>query len=121
MKLWGGRFEAGSSEVFERFSGSLHFDRRLFESDILGSQAYARALSRAGILTSEEAETIAAALASIPPADPATARDEDIHTYVIRELGARAGALAGKIHTCRSIRNCGCAAASTLGWCCCGD
>ncbi len=29
MKLWGGRFEEGPSEVFERFSGSLHFDRRL--------------------------------------------------------------------------------------------
>ena len=25
MKLWGGRFEAGPSEVFERFSGSLAF------------------------------------------------------------------------------------------------
>ena len=29
MKLWGGRFEAVSSEVFERFSGSLHFDKKL--------------------------------------------------------------------------------------------
>ena len=32
MKLWGGRFETGPSEVFERFSGSLAFrpaaDRR---------------------------------------------------------------------------------------------
>ena len=27
MKLWGGRFEEGPSEVFERFSGSLDFDR----------------------------------------------------------------------------------------------
>ena len=25
MKLWGGRFETGPSEVFERFSGSLYF------------------------------------------------------------------------------------------------
>ena len=35
MKLWGGRFESGPSEVFERFSGSLHFDRRLIEADEL--------------------------------------------------------------------------------------
>ena len=28
MKLWGGRFETGPGEVFERFSGSLDFDRR---------------------------------------------------------------------------------------------
>ena len=48
MKLWGGRFEAGPSEVFERFSGSLHFDKRLSDADIRGSQAYARALEAVG-------------------------------------------------------------------------
>ena len=54
MKLWGGRFETGPSEVFERFSGSLDFDRRLLDADIRGSQAFARALERVGILTAEE-------------------------------------------------------------------
>ena len=54
MKLWGGRFEAGPSEVFERFSGSLDFDRRLIDADIRGSQAFARALERTGILTADE-------------------------------------------------------------------
>src|SRR5260370_41487671 len=54
MKLWGGRFESGPSEVFERFSESLHFDKRLADVDIRGSQAYARALERVGILTAGE-------------------------------------------------------------------
>ena len=54
MKLWGGRFETGPSEVFERFSGSLDFDRRLIDADIRGSQAFARALEHVGILTAEE-------------------------------------------------------------------
>ena len=54
MKLWGGRFEAGPSEVFERFSGSLDFDRRLIDADIRGSQAFARSLTRAGVLTETE-------------------------------------------------------------------
>ena len=58
MKLWGGRFEAGPSEVFERFSGSLHFDQRLLDADIRGSQAFARALERVGILTAAERATI---------------------------------------------------------------
>ena len=49
LKLWGGRFESGPSEVFERFSFSLHFDRKLFQADVLGSQAYARALAGVGI------------------------------------------------------------------------
>ena len=44
MKLWGGRFETGPSEVFERFSESLSFDRRLLAADVRGSQAWARAL-----------------------------------------------------------------------------
>ena len=34
MKLWGGRFETGPSEIFERFSNSLHFDRRLLDADV---------------------------------------------------------------------------------------
>jgi argininosuccinate lyase len=54
MKLWGGRFETGPSEVFERFSWSLHFDRRLFQADFTGSQAYARALARVDILSAAE-------------------------------------------------------------------
>ncbi len=61
MKLWGGRFEQGPSEVFERFSGSLHFDRRLIDADIQGSQAFARALEGAGILTAQEREQLVAA------------------------------------------------------------
>jgi argininosuccinate lyase len=101
-KLWGGRFEDGPSEVFERFSGSLHFDRKLFQADILGSQAYARALARVGILTDDEARTISHALAHIPEDDAATADDEDIHTYVIRHLRELTGELADKIHTGRS-------------------
>jgi argininosuccinate lyase len=102
MKLWGGRFEGGPSEVFQRFSWSLHFDRRLFQADVLGSQAYARALARVGILTAEESAKICEALASIPEEGAATAADEDIHTYVIRCLKERTGELADKIHTGRS-------------------
>jgi argininosuccinate lyase len=101
-KLWGGRFEDGPSELFERFSGSLHFDRELFQADILGSQAYARALARVGILTEDEAQTISHALERIPEDDAAAADDEDIHTYVIRHLKELTGELADKIHTGRS-------------------
>ncbi len=107
MKLWGGRFETGPSEVFERFSESLSFDRRLIQADIRGSQAFARALERAGILTGAEREQIVQALAEIghEATDPAFfqgATDEDVHTVVIRKLKERAGAVADKIHTGRS-------------------
>jgi argininosuccinate lyase len=103
MKLWGGRFESGPSEAFERFSGSLNFDRRLLDADIRGSQAFARALERVGILTAEERTQIVAAFDEIrqEPVEP-NAADEDIHTYVIRKLKERAGPVADKIHTGRS-------------------
>jgi argininosuccinate lyase len=107
MKLWGGRFESGPSEVFERFSGSLDFDRRLIDADIRGSQAFARALERVGILTADERAQIVVAFDGIlrDAEDPAFyegATDEDVHTLVIRKLKERAGALADKIHTGRS-------------------
>src|SRR6185312_14559071 len=103
MKLWGGRFETGPSEIFERFSGSLDFDRRLIDADIRGSQAFARALERVGILTAEEREKIVTAFEEIgaeaaTPAFYEGATDEDVHTLVIRKLKERAGGVADKIH-----------------------
>lgn len=107
MKLWGGRFESGPSEIFERFSGSLDFDRRLIDADIRGSQAFARALERAKILTTAEREKIVAVFEEIRaesarPEFFAGATDEDVHTLVIRRLKERAGSVADKIHTGRS-------------------
>jgi argininosuccinate lyase len=107
MKLWGGRFEAGSSEVFERFSRSLHFDKRLIDADIRGSQAFARALERVGILTAEERGRIVEAFEQIraeatSPKFFDGAADEDVHTLVIRKLKEHAGEIADKIHTGRS-------------------
>jgi argininosuccinate lyase len=107
MKLWGGRFEAGPSEVFERFGRSLHFDKRLVDADIRGSQAYARALEKVGVLTAGERGTIVAAFDEMrvdaqTPAFFEGADEEDVHTLVIRKLKERTGTLADKIHTGRS-------------------
>ncbi len=107
MKLWGGRFEGGPSEVFERFSGSLHFDQRLIDADCRGSQAHARALQRVGILSAQECAALADAFEKIrsearEPGFFADASDEDVHTLVIRKLKERAGGVADKIHTGRS-------------------
>jgi argininosuccinate lyase len=107
MKLWGGRFETGPSQLFERFSESLSFDRRLIDADCRGSQAFARALQRVGILTADECKTLVEAFEQIRGEarvlgyfDGAT--DEDIHTLVIRKLKEKIGSLADKIHTGRS-------------------
>lgn len=107
VSLWGGRFAEGPSETFKRYSWSLHFDKRLLAADIRGSQAFARALERVGILTAGEREQLVAAFDSIlaDSAGPAFfdgADDEDVHTLVIRKLKEEVGALADKIHTGRS-------------------
>ena len=107
MKLWGGRFEEGPSEVFERFSGSLHFDRRLVHVDIRGSQAFARALEGAGILTAAERAALVTAFDDLSVEALKSefyegSNDEDVHTLVIRKLQGKVGALSEKIHTGRS-------------------
>ena len=107
MKLWGGRFETSPSATFERFSGSLHFDKRLVEVDIRGSQAFARALERVNVLTPGERSVINEAFEQILSESRGAAffdgaTDEDVHTLVIRKLKERAGPVADKIHTGRS-------------------
>ena len=107
MKLWGGRFEQGPAELFEEFSGSLSFDRKLLEADILGSKAFASALEKVGIFTAREQERVHQSFDAIlkdshTPGFFDGADDEDIHTFVIRKLGEKAGGLADKIHTGRS-------------------
>src|SRR5277367_809756 len=106
MKLWGGRFETGPSEIFEKFSNSLHFDRRLIGADVRGSQAFARSLARAGVLTTAECGELLTAFDSIledaqSPSffEGADGKAEDIHSFVIGKLAQRVGPLADKIHT----------------------
>ena len=107
LQLWGGRFQSGPSATFEAFSGSLHFDKRLADCDIRGSQAFARALEGVGILTAAEREELVSAFDAMrvearEPAFYEGATDEDVHTLVIRRLKSKVGGLADKIHTGRS-------------------
>ena len=106
-KLWGGRFTGANDPLMEAFNASISFDKRMWRADLTGSQAYARALARSGIITSGEAETLVAGLELV--ADEWTAGafelrpgDEDIHTANERRLTELLGDVAGKLHTGRS-------------------
>jgi len=57
-KLWGGRFSGETDPVMAAFNASIGFDCQLYEADIRGSQAYARASAKLGILSAEEAQAI---------------------------------------------------------------
>ena len=106
--LWAGRTEGAPDDLFRRFNDSLVFDRTLVREDIEGSIAWAKALERAGVLTSDERRSVVLGLKDILSAvlkDPSvitTAADEDVHSWVERELIARVGELGKKLHTGRS-------------------
>ncbi|KAJ2792399.1 argininosuccinate lyase, partial [Coemansia guatemalensis] len=106
-KLWGGRFSGATDPLMEAFNESIHFDRRLHAADIQGSQAYAKALQRQGILTAAEQQTLEKGLAAVLSEWQAGTfelrpGDEDIHTANERRLGELVGSVAGKLHTGRS-------------------
>ena len=56
--LWGGRFKSGTSDLAQSFSASVNTDKRLFESDIRGSVAYAEALKKANLINANELRKI---------------------------------------------------------------
>ena len=107
MQLWGGRFAQSTDPRMWALNASIMTDRRLAFHDIRGSQAWVRALQRAGVLTAEEAETLQSGLEAVA-AEFAEGQfvfaptDEDIHTAVERRLRELVGDVAGKLHTGRS-------------------
>jgi argininosuccinate lyase len=105
--LWSGRFDAAPDAAAFEFGASFRFDRRLFEDDVTGSLAWARALSHAGVLARDEAAQIDAALADLLErgrSDPAfvNGADEDVHSFVERLLVERLGDAGRRLHTGRS-------------------
>ncbi len=106
-KLWGGRFTGKTDPLMEKFNASINFDKRMWAADIRGSQAYARALVPAAIITQGEADQLVTGLAQVADewrsgAFTIQPGDEDIHTANERRLTELLGAVAGKLHTGRS-------------------
>ncbi len=104
--MWGGRFRSRPAESFEALNRSLPVDYRLWSYDIRASQAWVRALAKAGILTAEEEDQLLCGLdrvaTRLSQGGEEGATDEDVHTLVERLLYEEVGELAGKLHTGRS-------------------
>jgi len=106
--IWAGRLEGQADSLFREFNDSLPFDRELVREDVEGSVAWSKALVRAGVLTAAEQREIEAGLQEIlaawraDPAILAQADDEDVHSWVERQLVMRVGDLGKKLHTGRS-------------------
>lgn len=107
MTLWGGRFSEPTDDDLRKLNDSIGFDRRMYDQDIRGSIAYARAIADAGILTPDEADQIVHGLEQVKAEFDAGTfvlqpADEDIHTAVERRLTELVGAVGGRLHTGRS-------------------
>ena len=105
--LWSGRFDHAPDAAAFEWGSSFSFDRRLFEDDVVGSIAWARALGRAGVLATDEGRQIEAALADILQRGRSDAAfidgpDEDVHSFVERLLVERLGDTGRRLHTGRS-------------------
>jgi argininosuccinate lyase len=105
--LWSGRFDTEPNAAVFDFGSSFRFDRRLFEDDVIGSLAWAEALAGAGALGAEDARAIHDALTEIlsrGQADPSwvSGPDEDVHSFVERQLVERLGDVGRRLHTGRS-------------------
>jgi argininosuccinate lyase len=105
--MWGGRFGGGPSALMREINASIGFDKRFWREDIQASKAHAAMLGAQGIVSAEDAATIARGLDLVAaeyeaegvPEDQAL---EDIHMHVEARLAELIGPVAGRLHTARS-------------------
>ncbi len=106
-QLWGGRFTKETDKNVYLFNASINFDKRLYKQDIEGSIAHATMLSRQGIISEEEKDSIVKGLNDIRNelengTLEITEEYEDIHSFVEAKLTERIGDAGKKLHTGRS-------------------
>ena len=106
-QTWSQRFESALHPAIARFNASIGFDIELIEYDITGSQAHAKMLAKAGIISPEEGEQLVTGLEQVrqeyrngeftPGIDA-----EDVHFAVEHRLTELIGDTGKKLHTGRS-------------------
>ncbi len=106
-KPWGGRFSEKTHKLVEKFTASVHFDKRLYLYDIKGSIAHCRMLVKQGIIGKTDGEKIVKGLEEIMrEIDSGEFRFsealEDVHMNIERRLIEKIGDAGGKLHTARS-------------------
>ncbi|KAL5779894.1 hypothetical protein ACOSQ2_010631 [Xanthoceras sorbifolium] len=106
-KLWGGRFEESVTDIVEKFTESISFDKALYKHDIMGSKAHASMLAKQGMISTSDRDSILQGLHEIERQIEAgefvwrTDR-EDVHMNIEAALTDMIGDPAKKLHTARS-------------------
>lgn len=105
--LWHGRFKEGPDADAVKFETSINDDMRMAFVDIFGSEAHAKMLCKAGLISEEEKNQIIDGLESIKQdlKNEKLSIDlsaEDIHSFIEATLTDRIGEAGKKVHTGRS-------------------
>ena len=104
---WSGRFSEPVSDLVQRYTASVSFDRRLASADIRGSLAHARMLARQEIISRDDLAQIERGMVMISAEIERgefhwNLADEDVHLNIEKRLTALVGDAGKRLHTGRS-------------------
>jgi argininosuccinate lyase len=106
-QAWSALFSEPMSELVQRYTASVNFDRRLAAADIAGSLAHAEMLAAQGVISAEDHAAIVRGMAQIA-ADIEAGRFawklelEDVHLNIEARLTQLVGDAGKRLHTGRS-------------------
>ncbi|MDR0479264.1 MAG: argininosuccinate lyase [Burkholderiaceae bacterium] len=106
-EAWSALFSEPMSELVQRYTASVNFDRRLWRADIQGSLAHADMLAAQGIITAQDLAGIQRGMAQITREIESGAFEwklalEDVHLNIEARLTQLVGDAGKRLHTGRS-------------------
>ncbi|MGD9834496.1 MAG: argininosuccinate lyase, partial [Piscinibacter sp.] len=106
-QAWSALFSEPMSELVQRYTASVGFDRRLWKADIAGSLAHAEMLAAQGIIAAQDLAEIQRGMAQITSEIESGAFGwklalEDVHLNIEARLTQLVGDAGKRLHTGRS-------------------
>jgi argininosuccinate lyase len=106
-QAWSALFTEPMSELVQRYTASVGFDRRLWRADIAGSLAHAEMLAAQGVIGAQDLADIRRGMAQIGEEIDSGAFDwklelEDVHLNIEARLTQLVGDAGKRLHTGRS-------------------
>ncbi|HRN74794.1 argininosuccinate lyase [Ottowia sp.] len=106
-EAWSALFSEPMSELVQRYTASVDFDRRLWRADIDGSLAHAEMLAAQGVISPQDHAAIERGMAQIAQEIESGAFDwklalEDVHLNIEARLTQLVGDAGKRLHTGRS-------------------
>ena len=106
-QAWSALFSEPMSELVQRYTASVGFDRRLWKADIAGSLAHAEMLAAQGIIAAQDLTDIRRGMAQITGEIESGAFEwklalEDVHLNIEARLTQLVGDAGKRLHTGRS-------------------